>query len=379
MAPLLLIGAALGGAAMYLFDPDRGRRRRALLRDQAVKKGRKLTELLNAGTRDLANRRAAATRQLRSPSSSAVCDDDVLVERVRAKMGRYVSHPAAVEVSSAEGRVTLRGPILAYEHAGLVKALRGVSGVKELVDEMVQHEAADGIPALQGGRMRHGEHVEVMQDTWAPGARTVAAASGAMLLIHGLRNKGIEGALALGGGAALLLRSTINKPFRQLVGVSRHRGIDVRESIQIYEPVERVFEFLERYENFPHFMRNVRSVEKRPNGQSHWVVNGPAGSTVEWDSITTKLEPNRHIGWRTLDKNLVQHAGMINVEPFGGGTRVHVRMSYDPPAGVLGHGVAKLLGADPQTQLREDLLRLKSRLETGKTPHDTSQRPGAQT
>ena len=37
MAPLILVGAAVGTAAMYLFDPDQGRRRRALIRDKAVR------------------------------------------------------------------------------------------------------------------------------------------------------------------------------------------------------------------------------------------------------------------------------------------------------------------------------------------------------
>jgi hypothetical protein len=37
MVPLLFIGTAFGGAAMYLLDPQQGRRRRALLRDRAVK------------------------------------------------------------------------------------------------------------------------------------------------------------------------------------------------------------------------------------------------------------------------------------------------------------------------------------------------------
>ena len=51
MAPLLLFGAALGGAAMYLLDPDRDRRRRALLRDQAVKATSNVKDVLDAGVR----------------------------------------------------------------------------------------------------------------------------------------------------------------------------------------------------------------------------------------------------------------------------------------------------------------------------------------
>ena len=52
----------------------------------------------------------------------------------------------------------------------------------------------------------------------------------------------------------------------------------------------------------------------------------------------------------------------LGAEP-GGGTRVHVRIAYEPPAGALGRLVAASLGADPARWLRGDLLRLKRQLE----------------
>jgi gas vesicle protein len=93
MASLLLIGAALGGTAMYLFDPDRGRRRRALIRDQAIHIGKTVSEAADAGWQDLSNRAGAAPRQAMSLWRSAPVTDDVLAERVRSRMGRYVSYP----------------------------------------------------------------------------------------------------------------------------------------------------------------------------------------------------------------------------------------------------------------------------------------------
>ena len=44
-------GGGTGGAAMYLLDPDRGRRRRALLRDQAAKATSNVKDVLDAGVR----------------------------------------------------------------------------------------------------------------------------------------------------------------------------------------------------------------------------------------------------------------------------------------------------------------------------------------
>ena len=42
-------------------------------------------------------------------------------------------------------------------------------------------------------------------------------------------------------------------------------------------------------------------------------------------------------------------------------------MSYSPPAGVFGHALAWLFGSDPKTEMDEDLVRLKSLLEIGRT------------
>jgi hypothetical protein len=52
----LLCGMAAGAALMYFLDPDRGRRRRALLRDQAVGLSNDLGDAATGTARDLRNR-----------------------------------------------------------------------------------------------------------------------------------------------------------------------------------------------------------------------------------------------------------------------------------------------------------------------------------
>ena len=63
---------------------------------------------------------------------------------------------------------------------------------------------------------------------------------------------------------------------------------------------------------------------------------------------------------------------MSGIGPFrswrfqdGRGTRVTVRRQYDPPAGNAGVLSASAFGEDAARQIREDLRRLKQRLETG--------------
>ena len=101
-----------------------------------------------------------------------------------------------------------------------------------------------------------------------------------------------------------------------------------------------MFRFLSDYDNFPDFMRNVIHVEPKADGRSHWKVRGPAGTTVEWEAVNTRVEQNQLIEWSTIEGSPVTHSGSIRIEPFDEGSRVHVRMTYKPPAGVLGHAFA---------------------------------------
>jgi uncharacterized membrane protein len=53
-------------------------------------------------------------------------------------------------------------------------------------------------------------------------------------------------------------------------------------------------------------------------------------------------------------------------------------MRYTPPGGVLGHAVARAFGADPNTELEEDLARMKGTIEGARLPRDAggAWRPG---
>src|SRR5688572_21617144 len=150
MAPLVLIGAALGGAAMYYFDPERGRRRRALVHDKFTRAQHDAQEFWDEGKRDLVNRATAAKGRAQSFLMPRKTTDDVLAERVRAKMGRYVGHPGAIEVAASGGIVTLSGSILAHEHDELIEAVSKVHGARDIVDQLKIYERAQGVLELEG-------------------------------------------------------------------------------------------------------------------------------------------------------------------------------------------------------------------------------------
>jgi uncharacterized membrane protein len=116
-------------------------------------------------------------------------------------------------------------------------------------------------------------------------------------------------------------------------------------------------------------MDHVREVT--PRGEEgrrwNWTVTGPAGVPVSWEAEVTRYVPNRVIAWKSVAGSLVRNAGIVRFEPDDGGTRLSVRLSYNPPGGALGHALVAALGAHPRKQLHEDLLRFKSLIESGKT------------
>lgn len=185
----LLSGIAIGAALAMAFDPDSGRRRRALIRDKVVRGTGRTGEVLDARLRDMGSRArdlaAAARRQFLHDEA----DDERLRERVRSKIGRVCSHPRAVDVYVHDGEVTLIGPVLADEVRALLAAAASVRGVHSVLNELEPHETAEGIPSLQGT----GRRLEFVPagPGWAPGARTIvgaaALAAGGLALAYSRR------------------------------------------------------------------------------------------------------------------------------------------------------------------------------------------------
>lgn len=166
---LFTTGAAVGAGVMFLLDPIGGGRRRALVRDQMVRATHKTGDGLDALGRDAYNR----ARGIVAETWNSVHRDDAngrrLEERVRAELGRVVSHPRAIDVEATDdGCVCLRGPILTEEANSALSAIQSVRGVCAVEDQLERHDTPENIPSLQGGRTRSGRRSALLQDSWSP-------------------------------------------------------------------------------------------------------------------------------------------------------------------------------------------------------------------
>ena len=366
----LIVGVVLGAGLAYLFDPNRGRRRRAIARDKVISAAHTAGDALDTTSRDLRNRARGAKAAVRSALESDDASDEVLVERIRARIGGVVRHSRSIVVTASGGHVTLRGPVLADEVERLVRRAAKTRGVTSIDNQLEVHDSPGDVPGLQGGgaERRESPRWEFMQENWSPAARLVGGGIGAALSWYGLRTSGFVGTVAGLGGLVLLGRAATNLEIRRLLGIGGgRRGINIHKTITVDAPADEVFSFWSNYENFPRFMSHVTQVHRSQDGHAHWTVAGPAGVPLEFDTVETRHEPYRCIAWRTEAGAPIAHAGIVRFDPDGGGTRITLRLSYNPLGGVVAHALASLFGADPKSAMDEDLVRLKSLLEDGRT------------
>jgi uncharacterized membrane protein len=364
----LLTGVIMGAGAMYLLDPDRGARRRSLLRDQGIHVGHKLGDGLAATARDTRNRTLGVTAEFRRRFSRQQPDDEVLHDRVRSALGRLVSHPGSVTVTAFEGRVTLGGQVLEHELDPLLRGLDRVPGVREVQNELDIHRSANGVPSLQVSKDRE-SGAEGTRENWPPATRFVVGAVGGLVALQGSRSRGLQGQMLSLVGVSLLARAASNLPARRLVALgSSGRAITVEETLHVSAPVDRVWDLWSNFESFPRFMAHLREVRKIDEGRSRWIAAAPAGVPAEWEAVVTDWVPNQFIGWRSVEGSPVETSGQVRLRPVSDReTQIDVQLTYTPPAGAAGRVLASLLGVDPKRALEEDLLRLKSLLEDQQT------------
>ena len=143
----VLTGAIAGAAAVYFFDPERGRARRALFADWAgarLRRGWRAVNQISARTSNSAAAFPQRMVQLRSMRPRPA-DDLTLRDRVESEVFRNPDLPKGqINLDVKSGVVTIRGQVEnAYQIANVEKAVLkvpGVAGVENLLH-------VDGTPA----------------------------------------------------------------------------------------------------------------------------------------------------------------------------------------------------------------------------------------
>lgn len=225
--------------------------------------------------------------------------------------------------------------------------------------------------------------------------RQIAVTLGGGLVLYALigRSNGLSSLFTGALGAALIVHGQSQRsPFYSALnmdtaqsssnGQTWNRGeiatphaipsntIEIQRAVTVDKPAGELYNYWRKLENLPNFMKHLKEVQESSGGQSHWVAELAGGLPVSWDAEIVEDVPGERIVWRTLADSTVEQQGKVEFKPASGeqGTVVHVDIRYSPPGGIVGETFAQLLNGVTAQQVKDDIRRFKSLMETGEIP-----------
>jgi osmotically-inducible protein OsmY len=135
MRKLTLVGVV---AAAYLFDPDRGRSRRARLSDQAAARARDVSEAVKAKVEYQKGVAQGVVHEVTEPfRPEKEYDDQTLLHKVRSEaLGRW-PWSDSIEIDITDGNVTINGTVeTTSDRERLLDLIRDVDGIGMVDDRL---------------------------------------------------------------------------------------------------------------------------------------------------------------------------------------------------------------------------------------------------
>jgi uncharacterized membrane protein len=132
----------------------------------------------------------------------------------------------------------------------------------------------------------------------------------------------------------------------------------IMESIDVDVPVTTAYNQWTQFEEFPHFMEGVESVEQQDDETLHWKAS-IGGVTKEWTARITEQTPDKRIAWTNIDG--APNAGVVTFHRLSDtSSRVALQLDYEPE-GVV-ENVGDMLGVVSR-RATADLQRFKKFIE----------------
>lgn len=216
--------------------------------------------------------------------------------------------------------------------------------------------------------------------------RVVTALGGAALAALGFARGTTSGAVLGAVGVALIARGASGYcPAFAAAGISTAESLDetpvaveITETVTVTKSPEEAYAFWRALENLPRFMEHVERVHEMGDGRSLWTARmGKALPPVQWEAELLQDDPGRLLVWQSVEGADVDNAGHVAFKPAPhGGTEVRVRIAYRPPAGQLGHALARRLDAVFTSMVKADIRRFKNVIEASEVPTTEGQPQG---
>ncbi|MFN8663110.1 MAG: SRPBCC family protein [Thermomicrobiales bacterium] len=172
-----------------------------------------------------------------------------------------------------------------------------------------------------------------------------------------------------------ILFQTVSAPGRrdgQPEGIaSPGKANGVQRTLTIGAPPDVLYRLWQQPDTLSQVMGHAGQVTANADGSHHWVLPGPLGQTLAWDTRTVMERPGEMIRWESVPGAAISSTGEISFRPgppdWGTETTLHITVSL--PWGIPGEGaILKLMNPAPDLLLGQALRRFKSLAETGEIP-----------
>lgn len=205
----------------------------------------------------------------------------------------------------------------------------------------------------------------------SPYERLLSVIGGAALALYGLRRAPAGLPMALLGGAligrGLSGRCAAYAALRLTTHTGGRHSRQVTRTLTINRGAADIYAFWHKPQQIAQSLPLIERLETWDAQTSRWGADLPLGIRLEWDVELLEDQADRRIVWQSLHGSPLMHSGVLAFAPAPGqrGTEVALTICYQPPGGLLGLAVAKLLSAALGQQMMTALRRCKQILETG--------------
>lgn len=150
------------------------------------------------------------------------------------------------------------------------------------------------------------------------------------------------------------------------IDASKPHAVNVRGEFEIERPAADVYAYWHNLNNLSGSIRHLMNVEDNDDSSSRWkskVMNKLFA--IDWNVEIVKDEPDRLIGWRSAPESLIDHVGKVEFEDIQGqqASILKIVLSYHPPVGGIGLGLARLLNPYFESILKKEIKSFKHNVE----------------
>lgn len=146
----------------------------------------------------------------------------------------------------------------------------------------------------------------------------------------------------------------------------RPRAINIRGEFEIEKPPAEVYNYWRNLSNLRGSIKHLLDVKMIDEKLSQWKSNVMGNLfAINWEAEIIKDEPGRLIGWQSAPGALIHHVGKVEFAPGPDqqSTILKVILSYHPPIGGIGIGLARIINPYLEILLKKEIKNFKHTIE----------------